>query len=267
MTTRELRFFATAALSLAIMFKSAAESQQTANHAIAHPETGQEASAILAAAIAAMGGQDAWGSVSDTTATGSCAGSGRADDMQVTFRWITARDQFCYESDPEHHSAVMLSGHGRPSRAGSGTSIALTNETAELLKPYHLPGQVLLNDLNDRDYYVKVVGRESVQGVNAIHLRVVRYLAQYVEKGSTQDWWLDSSTNLPIKVTYLTPGQQIEAYMPTTLIYSSWSAESGRLLVPHQQSTLLESTILLRTCTLSKLEFNSHPASTLFDAR
>jgi hypothetical protein len=174
---------------------------------------------------------------------------------------------FCYESDPEHNSAVMLSGHGRPSRAGSGTSIALTNETAELLKPYHLPGQVLLNDLNDRDYYVKVVGRESVQGVNAIHLRVVRYLAQYVEKDSTQDWWLDSSTNLPIKVTYLTPGQQIEAYMPTTLIYSSWSAESGRLLVPHQQSTLLESTILLRTCTLSKLEFNSHPASTLFDAR
>jgi hypothetical protein len=219
-------------------------------------------------AVAAMGGQAAWSAVLDATVSGTCVlASEQGDSGPLLFRWTTAQNDFRYETDTANKGPVMLSGHGKPTIAGSRSNRAVTYETAALLKPYHLPGEVLLSALSDLHYGSSTVGIETVEGLSSIHLRVVHYLTDALEPGSMQDWWLDATTYLPIKVTYNVPGQQIEAYMPITFFYSAWGSEEGGIVLPHQLLQYEDSTLLIQTCAITKLKINTHPISTFFDER
>jgi hypothetical protein len=219
-------------------------------------------------ALAAMGGQAAWSAVLDTTVSGTCVLAARqGGGATLPFRWTTAQDEFRYETDTDNQGPVMLSGHGNPSIASSTNNRAVTHETATLLKPYHLPGEVLLSALTDLHYSINTIGNDAVHGLTSIHLRIVHYLTNTSELGSTQDWWLDATTYLPTKVTYNVPGQQVEAYMPITYLYSAWGSEESGILIPHQLSQYEDSNVPMQTCAITKLKINTHPISTFFDER
>ena len=143
----------------------------------------------------------------------------------------------------------------------------MTNETATLLKPFHLPGQVLFAVLNDSHYQVSIVDQETAGGIPATRIRIVHRLVRGSEAGSTQEWWFDRSSYLPIKVTYLVPGQSISAYLPVTYSFSSWSSEAAGLIIPHQLEQSMESDPSLANCTILGFKTNTQPASALFDAQ
>jgi hypothetical protein len=143
----------------------------------------------------------------------------------------------------------------------------LTYETADLQKPFHLPGLVLQSVLSDPNYSIEVIGQESVSGQETIHVRIVRRHLAFLQRGTKQDWWIGSTTFLPAKVTFQVPGQAVESYMAVTYAYSGWAADVNGVLIPHQILLTNELGVLPQTCTVSQLTVNTQPAASLFDAR
>jgi len=230
--------------------------------------SGQTATQVLTNSLNAMGGAAAWSQVIDATVTGSCASTvNGSDQTPYSFIWISAQNEFRYESDPGANSSVMLSGHGKPKIISASDQRFVTNETVDLLRPFHLPGLVLAAELADSHYSASIVGLETVLGEATVHTRIVHRLAVAPQLGSTQDWWFDASTNLPVKVMYLIPGQTLEEYMPMTVLFSNWSAAKGALLIPHQLSQSLGEGIDQQSCSVNEVQTNTQPAPALFDAR
>jgi hypothetical protein len=247
------------------MFTATCERAQTQGVS----EQGTTATMVLTNALTAMGGQIAWSQIVDTTVTGNCTSTStkaNGTESGMPFRWITAKEEFRYESGTAGQISALLSGHGKPIDAGLTGALSLSYETAALLKPFHLPGLVLFTVLNDPQYRASVIGQETVSGNSTIHLRVVHRLARGPESGSSQDWWFDPSTNLPLKVTYMAPGQTVQAYMPITYSFSQWSTEAGGLIVPHQLEESMELDTSLATCAVLAFKTNTQPNASLFDA-
>lgn len=224
---------------------------------------------VFSQAISALGGSAAWSGIADTTMSGACTDEDDASSATTSspFLWITAQSEFRYQMGATTSSTVLLSGHGKPSFSSPSASQSLTNETAELLKPFHMPGLVLLSILNDSSYHATVVGQEVVLGAAATHIHVQHQLAYALEQGADQDWWISTSTFLPVKVTYLVPGQSVKSYMTNSYYFSSWTATSGGIAYP--QLLLVSSGLGAPTmgCTVAQLQLNTQPASSLFDVR
>jgi hypothetical protein len=224
---------------------------------------------VFTQTISALGGSSAWSGITDSRMTGTCADEDGSNSTAVPdpFVWITAQGEFRYQMGVTATSTVLLSGHGKPSFSSPSANQSLTNETAELLKPFHMPGLVILPILNDSSYRATIVGQEVVLGTATIHIHVLHRLAYAWEQGADQDWWISTSTSLPVKVTYLVPGQSVKSYMPNSYYFSSWSATSGGIAFP--QLLLLASGSGAPTvgCTVTQLQLNTQPASSLFEAR
>jgi hypothetical protein len=236
----------------------------------ASPNLAQNTVQVLNQAISAMGGSAAWSQLADATVIGSCAAQVTQDGAEQTaepFRWITEGNEFRYESGNAGQTHVLLSGHGAPSSATPNETHSLISESATLLKPFHLPGQVFATILNNPHYIVSIVQPRDVSDGSTIHIHVVHRLLSASESGSEQDWWLDASTYLPLRVTYRVPGQTIRSYMSETYSFSAWSAENLGLVIPHQITLSTSVGLPPQICTASEVQFNTQPAAALFDAR
>lgn len=232
--------------------------------------TQQEAMLILNSAEAAMGGIQAWSAVGDSTAIGTCTAaslSGDSSQQSYSFRWIFAKHEFRLEAGTAAGSStVILSGHGKPQAFDTGGTKALTSESFALTRPFHLPGEVLATVLSDSQFHALIVGNEELNGSSLVHIRVLRKLVHSDETGSAQDWWFDSTSHLPLKVTFKLPGQEIRSYLPITYSFTSWNTIGG-LAVPSVISESIYPELPLQTCTVEEFEVNSQPSSSLFDAR
>jgi len=254
----------------AVTFGASGHAQQISTPQ--HLATTAEAKNLLLASVEAMGGLTHWEGVTDATVVGSCIQTGASTGQTPSakqFRWITAGDQFRYESDTQGQGSVMLSAHGKQKVDGTNStrSRPLTGETTLLSQPYHLPAQVLHGLLANPDFYSRIVGDEVLDGHPATHLHTDRYIGSALIPGATQDWWFDATTKLPIKVTFFIPGQKIITYFPATLKFASWSAEAADLVVPHSLALVINQNMLSQTCSVSEFHFNSQPPSSVFDAR
>lgn len=225
---------------------------------------------VVSAALNAMGGQTLWGAIADVTVTGSCTSAPNENGTSPSpqpFTWITTQGEFRYEVGSPGDSSVMLSGHGKPQAIDSNEARLLTHETAVLLKPFHLPGQVLFEALSDSQFHSTLMGEETINGFSAVHVQIVHRLSHFDESGSEQDWWFDSATTLPLKVVFRVPGQGIQAYLPITYSFSSWAPDRGGVMIPHSISETIEPDIPVQMCAISQMRINSQPASALFDVR
>ena len=233
-------------------------------------ESSQTATQALTNALNAMGGSSSWSKIADATVTGSCTtlpDEGQSAEPSEPFQWITEGNEFRYQAGNSSDLSVLLSGHGKPLDSATSNTINLTSETATLLKPFHLPGQVLSAVLSDSMYSATIVGQETVLGVPTVHVHVIHRLYHTSEPGSDQDWWLSSSNYLPVKVMYLVPGQAIQSYMPETYSFAGWAAEPIGIAVPLQLTISTGIGFPTQSCTASQVQFNTQPAANIFDAR
>lgn len=229
----------------------------------------QQARDTLLAAENAMGGPQAWIAIEDSTVQGTCVPAsqvGANPQPSNSFRWIFAQNEFRFEAGAEGTSTVMLSGHGKPQALDSIGTRSLTSESGALTRPYHLPGQVLATVLNDNRFRISFVGNEVSNGISTVHVQINHKLLHSDEPGSTQDWWFNSNSHLPLKVTFNVPGQEIQAYLPFTYSFLSWSAQGG-LLIPNVIAESMYPDRPLQTCSISQMQVNTNPAPSTFDAQ
>jgi hypothetical protein len=223
----------------------------------------------LTNALNAIGGAAAWAQVSDVTMVGTCTASGTGNGSsgaQESFRWITQGGEFRYETSDSEQFSVLLSGHGSPHQVTPSGTQTLTNETALLLKPFHLPGLVFAAVLNDPHYVTSIAPPADATANSTVHVHVVRRLIHAFESGSEQDWWFDASTFLPLKVTYRIPGQSIRSYGEESYVFSAWTAGSFGVVIPNG---ILATSFGVNSdsCTATQVQINTNPAPSLFDAR
>jgi hypothetical protein len=225
----------------------------------------EQARGVLISALTAMGGSSAWSGVADATVTGSCSPLNSERPANATpIRWVISGDQFRYENGSPTESNVMLSGHGKPSMASPSGSDPLTSETAELQKPFHLPGLVFSRILSDQRYRIQIV--QDAGSESSAHIHISRYQFGIQQPGSQQDWWIDRASLVPLKVRFKIPGQAVESYMDMTYTFSGWNKISG-VTVPQQLVAMNEFGTGTETCAISGMQINTQPAPSLFDAR
>ena len=240
-------------------------SNQSASQALT--VTQNQAQQIIVAAVNAMGGESAWATVADSTTSGTCApATQQGAQPAFNFRWIFAQHEFRFDAGAEGNSTVMLSGHGNPQAFDSDGNRSLSSESIALTRPFHLPGQVLAAALNDNRFRISLIGNEPLNGTSAVHAQIRHMLLHSDEPGSTQDWWFDPNSHLPLQVTFNFPGQEIQAYLPFTYSFLAWNSEGG-LLVPGVIAESMYPNIPIQTCSISQLQINTQPSSGIFDAR
>jgi hypothetical protein len=239
---------------------------------------------LVQASLAALGGQAAFSAVQDATVNGSCtptegstapqasgsastAESSSSNDVAAagapqTITWITAGDDFRYESSQNGQTRLLVSSHGLPVVSGSGTTEQLSALSAAVLKPYHIPGLVLAQDVQDTNWGFRYVGEETIAGVQAVHVRIQRTARGWPIPILNQEWYFNPTTHLPIEVQYHVPSDPPSRFYGTVAVtYSSFSAEQ----TPVPQQILVGSPGSDPVaCTLAAPSFNTHPQSTEF---
>ncbi len=222
---------------------------------------------VLSNSLTAMGGQIHWSQVSDATLSGTCAiYTDQTDTQSAPFQWTVEQNMFRYQYGLPGQITATVSGNGSPAVYNASGTQWLTQETAALMLPYHLPGLVVYALLNDPSYQASIVGNDNLQGESTIHLHAYRIIANAHEAGSEQDWWFDSSSYLPVQVIYNTPGQGVQSYIQITDSLSSWSVDNGNLIIPHQINQVMLGMLNLQNCTATSLSINIQPQSSIFNA-
>ncbi len=224
---------------------------------------------VLNEVLTMMGGSSRWSTVSDATLQGTCQNVDLhtgAQSQAVPFQWINAGREFRYEHGAESELSVMLSGHGKPTMYQPSQTLSFTYETSQLQKPYHLPGLLLQSLLSDKDYRLEIIGDANSSNGNAVHIRATHSWGHFSEQGTRQDWWIDLSTNLPLRVVFRLPGQAVDSYLSETYLFSSWQ-HSGSLLFAGQVQLRDEFTAEEMVCKATTLSINTQPTASLFDAR
>jgi hypothetical protein len=231
------------------------------------PAAGRDDSAVAAinSALTAMGGSPAWAQVSDAVVTGNCL-TGSKNQTSANVRWTVQGPEFRYETDTDNAGPMYLSGHGAAVMAATAASLPLDPQYYSSQQPFNLPGLALLAALNNPTVGMSYVGSDTINGVPSVHVSFVQYATGAPLSGSQQDWWFDSTTGLPLRVTYSLPSQTGGVYIPMSWDYAGWSTE-GQLDVPHQQVQSVNVDRPIQGCSILSVSLNTNPASTTFDAR
>jgi hypothetical protein len=100
----------------------------------------------------------------------------------------------------------------------------------------HLPGFLLLREVNDPKWNFEYLGEESYRGTSTWHVRVTNQTDKLAKLISVQDWWFDTTTGLPAKLETRLPdkGNALQHDIDLSRYLEWTSSEAG--LVPQKIS-------------------------------
>ena len=259
-----LRWLAASILISCLNYSSWAQASPT-------PQGKRDATALTAvqAAIAALGGQVTLTGIQDATVTGTCtllgSGSGTSSGSGQKFTWTVAGKEFRYESlDNNGEEHLFVSGHGNPEVAEGGATRTIPPLVGAVMKPYHLPGLVLVRELQDTTRNILSAGTESISGIQAVHIRITTTVGALPVPAFDQDWYFNPANNLPLMVKYRIPTVPVSTtYLDTTVLYLSFDTSQAMPVL--QQMAVEYDPSDRMSCTFGAPKFNVQPASTTFD--
>jgi hypothetical protein len=221
----------------------------------------RDSSAVSAVqnAVAALGGSAMIGQISDSTTQGTFPGN----NGSTTFTWQTEAWEFNYSSQSGSANRTLVSGHGVPADVTNGNVLPIGAHVLRSTLPYHLPGLVLLNELNNQSYSLIYIGREKNNGIQVIHVLTVDNTDLIGSTVTPQDWYLDTGTYLPVSVSFNIPDElNSSSYTPASLVFGSYTQVSN-ILVP---STFVETILSNNTnFTVQSVTFNTGIPPSAFD--
>jgi hypothetical protein len=224
----------------------------------------RDAAAVSAVqnAIAALGGTAALNQISDSTVQGSFQNSANPA-ASGTFTWQTAGVEFNYTTVTGGATRAVLSGHGVPADLENGASVPIWSQVVRALQPWHLPGLILLNELNNSNYSLTYVGQEVQNGTTVIHVQTSDTSDSIGTSVTPQDWYFDQSTYLPVSLSRRIPD------VSNAIVYTMAFQSFGPFMQVNQ--VLVSSTFAVttangtKTFTVSSVVFNSGLPPSTFD--
>jgi len=224
-------------------------------------------SALIQQSLAAFGNLP-----SDSSALGSVsivAGSeAEVGSIQIQTRGV---DQSSEQVTASSGSTQTIFSHGAAALSVSGkkslSSLELTASSQTALFPFPL----LAYFAGSSDSAYQYVGTETVNGTACQHIRVWKTFAsqpdmQYLASFTARDIWLDSTTNLPLKIAYsVRAGTGAVPTISVEIFYSGYQLVNG-VQYPFLISKSLNGTPWM-DITISSVSFNTGLTDSSFPLR
>jgi hypothetical protein len=212
-----------------------------------------------------MGGAAAVATVKDTLVTGTVASSSGGPTKSGTFTWKTSAAEYRYEFHFSSTANIFLSGHGNPATVHNGTVTSISPQVGIANSPLHLPAEVLADAIANPQYSVVLSGKTTLNGAAAIKLRISLTTDMLSALISTQDWYFDPASGLPLRVEHRIPDtRRPENYVVAAEDFADFRTVSG-LLTPFK-ITSYEEGALVAVETVTAVSFNNGLSPTDFDA-
>lgn len=219
---------------------------------------GRDPQAVLVAqtALSAMGGPGVIGQIQNSTVTGTSLSQAEAESETRSFVWTYAGNEFRNENDAATGSHVLVSNSGNPQDYREGTWVTSPAALSRTNLPYHIPALVLFSELNNAGYSFALLGTKALNGVNAIHIQTRDDSDTMGRAYTSQDWYFNPSTGLPLRVEFQIPtDQNSKDSLQASIGFSNFRVISG-VLVPLQLD-IAEGPATC-TATVSSVAFNAN---------
>jgi hypothetical protein len=144
---------------------------------------------------------------------------------------------------PEMTSEVIYS-NGQANEIAAGAVNVLPLELVVITQAPEFPIPVLLALLNDPDTSFQYIGLEATNGLSLQHVRTSDSFAsrpdlQPLSSFSTRDIWIDASSGLPQRISYVRrPAHGAVAGVAIDVFYSNYQTSSGVLFPSTIQKSL-----------------------------
>jgi hypothetical protein len=213
-----------------------------------------QAIAVVQSAINAMGGTGAIASIESSIVAGSSVNNAAASNGTQSFVWTYAGSEFRNENDAQTGSHILVSNGGVPEDLQNGSWLAAPVAIMQTNLPYHIPALVLLDEINNGNYSFGSLGTMTVDGINALHVPSRDNSDATTLAYTTQDWYFDPTTQLPVRVEYQIPVDQNPQHsLQASIDFSIFRVVSG-IAVPFQLN-ITEGPASC-TSTISSVAFN-----------
>jgi len=243
--------------------------QQSSSGISPHVQRDAQALTVIDNSLAAMGGQAVLASIQDADTTGACSNQvvsgATSTTTPSTFEWIVAGNAFRDQTIENGQATITVSGNGQPSRSESGVIEKVSPSDALSSLPFHLPGILLLQELNNPAYSFRAMGVQQTAEGPAQEVEIAIAGPERPIEGSTQLWYFSTVNNQPLQVTYTMPSEQApEVTVPVTTSFSGYSTVNGALLP--MRITISVGDFLTVNCIANTVRVNVHPSEATFDS-
>lgn len=257
-------FRAAARVPLSLLLLSAlALHAQTTSTATRDPN----ALTVVQRALTVLGGSGAVGQIQDCTVQGTLQ-SFQADGSVISgpFTWQWAGGQVRMQNPGNAGTTtVFVSNGGKPAFSDGGQFRRLHNHVLKSIFATQAPAVVLAQAATDTRYSVQLVGLTTVAGRQAVQLRIQLATDVLTASLSRQDWYLDASTWLPLRVEYEVPDQErADLLSAGATDFGNWEIVSG-VWMPFQMKFYLDGQPQVAAIVTSAT-FNTGLSPTLFTA-
>jgi hypothetical protein len=243
------------AVSISFFLSLSLAGQQTATTVRRDPQ----ALTILQGSIGAMGGA----APSDSTAFGTVTATAGTQTQSGPIQILTLGTNQSVETTslPNLSQSTIFSNWTAAQTNGSSAQQQLSDQLAVTSQTALYPLPILLGMLNNPDVSLLYIGQETVAGVTANHIRIWNTFAsrpymQGTSSLSTRDVWLDSSTSLPIRISFTQQAATGQAFKTLVqLDFSNYQQASG-FAYPHTIEKSLNGTPWL-TISIQNVAFNT----------
>jgi len=234
--------------------------QQSPTSASQSPQRDPQGMAAIQNSILAQGGQTAISAIASAVVLGTLTPADNSHASAGTFKWESDFTASTYEFRNEmqigSQTRIFVSNHGNPAFYNGTKSRNLPSHVAYASVPFHLPAVVLLRELNNQQCSIQFLGTMTINGRPTAHIRTQVNTGPIETELSVHDWYLDSSTGLPIRVEYLTPSSvDMREHKPASVDFSNYKTISG-INVPLTMVASEEGSIV-STITVSSVAFNT----------
>ncbi len=243
--------------------------QQAVNGGSQVPQRDSLAISHLQKTIAALGGQQAISALQNSVATGALIPASTDTASEAgNFKWeddfSAASYEFRYELNDGITTKLFASGHGTPAFGNGVKILSRSSHVAYASPPFHLPGIMLVRQLSNQNYSVRFIEATTVQGRPAIHIQT-SIAGDAVETTlSPQDWFLDASTSLPIRVAYRVPSNgNLYSYKTDIADFSNYKV-AGSVAIPFTMVTSEDNQVVC-SAIISSISFNVGISPSDFD--
>jgi hypothetical protein len=221
-------------LSLFFVFSSSPRlnSQQ---QLVAAVQRDPQAAALLQHSAAALGG-----ALSSTSVIAHGTLTAVPPGISGPILWETQGSEFRYDRPGPNGTITFVSGHGDPAIADSGHVRRNIGHLAMTNLPPHMVAATLASYLSNSAIQISTIQSVTLNGTAALKVSATDTSDELSKLICKQDWYLDPSTLLPIRVDFLaSEARNALDTAKMTYIFSNWHNVSG-VLMPFDVVTLFE---------------------------
>jgi hypothetical protein len=205
---------------------------------------------VLGLSVSQMGGLDQIRSIRSWEASG--AESSPGDASANTVQWLISAGEMRRESTGGSQTTVFTTGQGHPAVQNSAGTRVLPPHVVRATFVPTLVAKYLEQRIDDKNYSLEYLGTDSA---GEVMVRTVSHASLVDLAVTSQTWYFDSATNLPLRVSFRLPDlKDPNKFGVATVSLTDYRSVDG-VSVPFSHSLSL-GTSVFKTTQLNAVQLN-----------